>query len=120
MLHKADWPAFQRKVELLLTQTISIGDINKMAHTLTDILVRAANDHIPKTSSSARIRMYRCYNPSVQAAKRLLNRAIKRFRARKGDNNKLAMHEAGEKYESACNLAKTLTGTRGIPRSTFA
>ena len=106
MLHKADWPAFQRKVDLLLTQTNITGDINQMAHTMTDILVRAANDHIPKTTSKSKVRMYWCYDPSVQAAKRLLNRAIKRFRARKDDNNKQAMHEAGETYETACNLAK--------------
>ena len=106
MLHRADWPAFQRKVELLLTQTNITGDINQMAHTMTDILVRAANDHIPKTTSKSKVRMYWCYDPSVQAAKRLLNRAIKRFRARKDDNNKQAMHEAGETYETACNLAK--------------
>ena len=106
MLHKANWPAFQRKVQLLLAQTISTGDINEMAHAMTDILVRAANDHIPKTSSMARIRIYWCYDPSVQAAKRLLNRAIKRFRTRKDDNNKQAMQETGESYESACNLAK--------------
>ena len=106
MLHRADWPAFQQKVELLLTQTNITGNINQMAHTMTDILVRAANDHIPKTTSKSKVRMYWCYDPSVQAAKRLLNRAIKRFRARKDDNNKQAMHEAGETYETACNLAK--------------
>ena len=77
-----------------------------MSHTLTDILVCAANDHIPKTALNTRIRMYWCNEPIIQAANRLQNRAIKRFRARKDDNNKQAMHKAGETYESACNFGQ--------------
>ena len=114
MLHKANWPTFQRKVELLLTQTNITGEINEMAHTMTDIVVWAANDHIPKTASKSRISMYWCYDISVQAAKRLLNRAIKRFRARKDDNNKQAMHEAGGTYEAACNLTKNTSCNKWI------
>ena len=88
-----------------------------MAHTVTDILVCAAKNHIPETSLNARIRMYWCYEPSVQAAKRLLNRAIKSFRARKDGNNKQAMREAAKHTNQH---AKTLTGTSGLLRSMIA
>ena len=76
MLHKADWPAFTKKVDLLLSQTNIGEEINAMTYSMTTILFDAANVHIPKTSTKANKRMYWCYDPNVQAAKRSLNRSI--------------------------------------------
>ena len=69
-------------------------------------LIDAANGHIPKTSTKVNERMYLCYDPNVQAAKRSLNRSIKMFRKNKNDPNKFQMLEDSEVYVTACNTAK--------------
>ena len=105
-LCKADWPAFYDKVNLLISKYENIEDLNIMAHDMNNILIEAANDHIPKTSSHRIQRMYWCYDPEVKSAKRQLNNATKHFRKSKNVYNKRVMQEAAEHYASLCNTVK--------------
>ena len=106
LLKRADWPAFQTKATSLLSETEMPSDVNEMAIKLTDILTRAANDHIPKSSINTKKRMYWCYYPIVQTAKLLLNRAIRRYKKEKNDSNKQSMRKAEEASAITCNTAK--------------
>ena len=106
MLHKVDWSTFTKKVNLLLSQTNIGEEIKAMAYSMTTILIDAANVHIPNTSTKANKRMYWCYDPNVQAAKRSVSRSIKMFRKNKNDPKKFQMLEDSEVYATACNTAK--------------
>ena len=86
-----------------------------MADDINNILIEAANDHIPKTSSHRIQRMYRCYDPEVKSAKRQLNNATKHFRKNKNVHNKRVMQEAAEHYASLCNTVKNNYWNKWIP-----
>ena len=105
-LYKADWPQFQKKVNLLMSNCNLDAELHELAENLTEVITQAADDHIPKTSPSRKKRMYWCYDPKVQTTKRALNRATRRFRKQKTDGNKQTMLEAAEIYATTCNTVK--------------
>ena len=99
-------PQFQKKVNKFMHNCNLDAELNELAEKLTEVITQAANDHIPKTSPNRKKRMYWCYDPKVETTKRALNRATRRYRKRKSDDNKQTMLEAAETHATTCNTVK--------------
>ena len=106
-LHKADWSKFDKVITAELIDFIGSDDLDDFNNQLSQILTNAADRSIPKSTPSKLTKMYWRYDLGVKCAKQDYNRANRKYRRNRTDDNKRIMVEKFEIYKDLCKSVQS-------------
>ena len=88
------------------TQLLLLIDFKYILLQLSKVLTKAAEQSIPKSSPTVTVKMYWRYDLGVKCAKQDYNRANRRYRKHRTDENKKDMVDKFDTYKEMCKYVQ--------------
>ena len=101
-MNEDDWKTFKEVTTAELTDFQNHDDLHEFNTQLSEVLTKAAEQSIPKSSPTSTVKVYWRYELGVKCAKQGYNRANRRYRQYKTDDNKKEMVDKFDTYKEMC------------------
>ena len=118
-MNEADWNAFQEVTIAELADFQNHDDLDEFNTQLSEVLTKAAEQSIPKSSPTVTVKMYWRYDLGVKCAKQDYNRANRRYRKHRTDDNKKEMVDKFDTYKEMCKYVQERSWRQWVEECNF-
>ena len=118
-MNEADCDAFQEVTTAELADFQNHDDLNEFNTQFSEVLTKAAEQSIPKSSPTVTVKMYWRYDLGVKCAKQDYNRANRRYRKHRTDDNKKEMVDKFETYKEMCKYVQERSWRQWVEECNF-
>ena len=111
--------AFQEVTTAQLADFQNHDDLDEFNTQLSEVLTKAAEQSIPKSSLTVTVKMYWRYDLGVKCAKQDYNRANRRYRKHRTDDNKKEMVDKFDTYKEMCKYVQERSWRQWVEECNF-
>ena len=118
-MHQADWGEFKKIITSDMIDFHNNDDLDEFNAQLSEVLRKAAEQSIPKSSPGSSVKQYWRYDLGVKCAKQDYNQANKRYRSHRTDTNKQKMVEKFDIYKDICKHVQERSWRQWVEQCNF-